>query len=96
MRTMATFKWFVYQPSTDTFSVAPHDLVVGDSITFSNVVRQRDSINITGTYTVTSIIDIYQFTITTGAGTLGIVKPFYCHREVPKWIESMERVIPLR
>ena len=73
--TTATFKWFVYQPSTDTFSVAPHNLVVGDQITFGNVVGTGGTI-LTGPYTVTAIIDIYQFTITVTAGTVTSATPF--------------------
>jgi hypothetical protein len=73
--TTATFKWFVYQPSTDTFTVAPHNLIVGDQITFGNVVSTGGT-QLAGPYTVTAIVDIYQFTITVAAGTVPSSFPF--------------------
>ena len=49
-------------PACNDISVlAPHDLVVGDSITFSGVVRTSGDINLNGTFTVTEIVDLYQF-----------------------------------
>jgi hypothetical protein len=45
-----TIQWNVYQPATDISVLAPHDLVVGDSITFSGVVRVSGDINLNGTF----------------------------------------------
>lgn len=71
-----TIQWQVYQPATGITALAPHDLVVGDSITFSGVVRQSGDINLNGTFTVTEIVDLYQFKINVTGTSITATQPF--------------------
>ena len=65
--------WYAYDPATDTSALTPHNLSVGDVVTFSNVVQATatSDMTIAGTHTITEVPSETRFHVDVGSGTSG-------------------------
>jgi hypothetical protein len=74
--TIVTLKWDVYQPSTNTSAVAPHDLIVGDVLSIYGAIDVSGTPVFVASFSVVEIVDEFQFKIDMKLGTLNPPGPF--------------------